>query len=480
MSGGIARVEVMRGSQSALFGSEAVGGVVEMSTFQPERDGVSGEVSVELGSAKTASASAAVGLKTDRVELSFSLSRFKTDGISAFASGTEKDAFRNTFLGFRGVYKLTDAVRVGINGFARNSYAEYDSQTADTADSEDARLRGARLFLEAQTGSVAHELSAAKTQTRRDYPIGFTRKFEGERKQFAYTGKWDANDQMSLNWAIDRTRESFVADGTRGSASTTAALAEVLYAPTEDIDISFALRRDNHSSFGGRTSGRAAIAWRPNESWILRGVAGTGFRAPSLYELQGPYGDPNLRPETSSSFELGAEYLFTGGSVAVTLFDTRIENQITFGASTYVQIGGTSRTRGVEVKGEVDLNPSLTAFGNYTYTDAFNISATAVNSRLVRVPRHELTIGFDYRFIDTWRASATVQHVADYWDNGLWPAPASAMPDYTIVNVGLTHDISDVAQGYLRVENLFDENYQTVRNYGQPGRQIFAGIRAQF
>lgn len=74
----------------------------------------------------------------------------------------------------------------------------------------------------------------------------------------------------------------------------------------------------------------------------------------------------------------------------------------------------------------------------------------------------------------------TVQHVADFLDTGVWPAPTGPLPDYTVVNLGLTYDITDQAQAYLRVDNLFDEEYQTVRNYGQPGRQVFVGVRASF
>lgn len=492
-SGGISRIEVLRGSQSALFGSEAVGGVVDITTFRPETEGTSGQVSVEAGSNNTYAGTASVGLKTERTELAFSLSRTTTDGISAYAFGTEDDAFRSTNLSFYAAHDLTDTLRIGINGFARDSYSEFDSQTADNAQTEDATLRGGRIFLEAQTGAVAHEVSLSRTEVSRYYPLGFTKLFDGDRNQLAYKGRWDALDTLSVNWGLDRTRESFGSDAERGQSTTTSALVEVLYAPTADLDLSVALRRDDHDVFGGKTSGRVALAWRPNESWVIRAVAGTGFRAPSLYELYGAYGNTGLTPETSRSFELGAEYIRDAGSVQVTLFDTRFDNKIGFdGASMactaaigsgwpgcYAQVAGETATRGVEVKGAYQIGDALSVFGNYTYTDAFSTSA-GVDTRLVRVPRHDLSIGVDYQFAERWSGSASVQHVADFLDNGIYPAPVSAMPDYTVVNLSVTHDVTDTAQAYLRVENVFNEEYQTVRNYGQPGRQVFAGIRAKF
>ncbi len=85
-------------------------------------------------------------------------------------------------------------------------------------------------------------------------------------------------------------------------------MTELLYAPGDAIDLSLALRYDDHSTFGGQTSGRAALAWRPTAEWTVRAVASTGFRAPSLYELYSAYGNSALTPEQSRSFELGAEY----------------------------------------------------------------------------------------------------------------------------------------------------------------------------
>lgn len=487
-SGGVSRVEVLRGSQSALFGSEAVGGVVDITTFRASEEGTEAELAIETGSNATYSGTGSVAMKTDRVELAFSASRTVTDGISAYAFGIEDDAFRSTTLSFFGAYQLTDAITIGANGFARNSYSEFDTQTADSDQTEEGKLRGLRAFATVELGEVTHELSASHAETERFYPLGFIQLYAGERDQLTYKGKWQQSDALALNWGLDVTRENFGAGADKGKATTQSVFGEALYNPRDDLDLSLALRQDDHSTFGGKPSVRGALAWRPGDEWVLRAVASTGFRAPSLFELYSIYGDTTLKPESSRSFELGAEYLLQNGSIQMTLFNTRIEDMIGFdgasiacgsGFGCYNQVPGITRTRGLELTGQTGLGNGWNLFGNYTYTDAKTRNA-GTDTRLIRVPRHDLALGVEADFANGFGASLSMQHVADFLDSGPWPAGTYKMPDYTVVNLAVSYDINDVAQAYVRIENLFDTDYQTIRNYGQPGRAAFVGLRAKF
>lgn len=476
----LSRIEVLRGSQSALFGSEAIGGVVDITTFRASKEGVEAKISAEGGSNNTASGAASVGLKKDGLELALSFSRTKTDGISAYADGTEADAFRSSILTFYGAYEVTPGVKFGLNGFARDSHAAFDSQTADNAETEDGRLRGARVFVETDVGQTKQALAYAYSKNNRDYPLGWVKAYEGARDELSWKGTWTANDAVSLNWGLEHSEERFIAGSDTGDVTSKAVYAEALWAVTSDLDLSFALRRDDHETFGGQTSGRLAAAWRPNEAWVLRAVASTGFRAPSLYELYSAYGNRDLSPETSRSYELGAEYIFNeNSSLQVTLFDTAIEDKINFGARRYEQVLGTTRTRGFEAIGSYALSAAWAVQGNYTYTDSY-AEKNGVKTAAVRVPHHDLSLAVEGQLSDKLSAQASLHYVADFTDNGIWPAPASKMPNYTVVNASVAYALDDSTDAWLRVENLFDESYQTVRNYGQPGRQIFAGVSKSF
>ena len=500
-TGGLARVEVLRGSQSALYGSEAIGGVIDITTWRPTKEGTSGQIGIEGGSNHTWTGTGSVGLRTDRAELAFSLSRTITDGISAYADGDEDDAFRATFGSLYAAYQLTDGLRVGVNGFRRQSYAEFDSSTGDTDSSNTTNLRGGRVFALVDAGDLTHEFSVARTKTERDvYDWGSYTYYTGDRDQYSYHGAWTPGGPVSLTWGLDRTEEEFdmasAFGGATGKARTNSVFAELLYAPTSDLDLSFALRHDDHDAFGGKATGRLALAWRPDADWVLRGVASTGFRAPSLYELHSTYGNTDLEPETSRSLELGVERLLpNGGSIQATLFNTRIKDRIIFDDASYAceaaqawfypgcyaQVDGHTTTRGIEIVGRTEIVDGWSVFGNYTYTDAIS-NDDGDRSRLAQAPRHDLTLGVEGRIADQWSARAALHHVGDFisTEAGTFPVVTKKMPDYTTVDMGVTYDVNDSTQAYLRVENLFDKDYQVIDGYGRPGRQVFVGVRTAF
>lgn len=506
-SANLSRVEVLRGSQSALYGANAVAGVIDMQSWRPEKDGTSGVVNLEGGSDATWTGTASAGIKGARGEFALSASRTITDGISAYADGTEDDAWRSSDLSFYGAYEVAPGFRIGANGLWRKSYTEFDTQTADEDNSQDTTLRGGRIFAQFGTGAVSHELSYDHTQTERDYDYpstaytynAATSSFDGKRDRYRYSGTWQGTDLVSLSWGAEHAKESYAtsydyvyvpawSSASEGSARSNAVFGELLYAPTEDVDLSFALRHDDPDDFSSKTTGRFAVVWRPAEDWILRGVASTGYRAPSLYERYSEYGSTGLTPETSKSYELGVERLFEGGSVQATLFKTDIDDLIqytgyscTAGYYCYEQTPGTATTQGIEIAARATIATGIQVFANYTYTDAKNDN-DGTKTRLARVPRHDLAVGVEAVVAPQWHVKAALRHVSDYLDAdiGSYPATYSGMPDYTLVNASVAYDVTEATQAYLRIENLFDEDYQTVRNYGQPGRQVFLGVRTTF
>lgn len=489
---GLSRIEVLRGSQSALYGSEAVAGVVDITSWRPEEDGLSGKVGLEAGSDASYSGTVSTGYRDDRTELAFTMGRTITDGVSSHRLGTEDDGFKGSSLSAYASHDLTETFTLGGSVIAKDSFSEFDNSTGDADNWNDGSLRGGRIFARLETGSVTHELSFSRMSSHRDvFEFGGHTYLDGDRGMLAYSGGWQASDALSLNWGLERKDEDFSVVSAWSSEMngirTTSAFAEVLYAPNETLDLSFALRHDDHSLFGGFTSGRAALAWRPVENWIVRAVASTGFRAPSPYELWSQYGDPTFQAEESRSLELGLERELAGGSLRATLFDTRIEDQIIFDPNLFVyrQIDGTTTSRGVELSGKADIAAGWSLFGSYTYADVVVDEAGSIR-RGPRAPRHTLTLGVDGRITDRIGAQFTVSHVADkldeFVDYSSFPYAVTQVKlgDYTVANLALTYDINDRTAAYLRVENLFDEDYQTVRNYGQPGRQVFLGVQAKF
>jgi len=481
---GIDRVEVLKGSQSALYGSEAIGGVIDITTYRPTELGFSGRVSSEYGSDNTRAATLSFGYLTDRAELAYTYGRVLTDGFSARADDDEDDGFRQTTQTFTGRYNLTDTLTIGAAVTDRSGDLEIDRSSTDNSGATSFEERGARIFGELQTGNVLHTLAYSYFDIDRRDPTGFTTRFQGDRKRLSYLGSAALAGDMTLNFGLDRTEESFNSGGTTGDERTLSAQAELLMAPLDNVDLSAALRYDDNSDFGGKATGRLAAVWRPQDDLAFRAVLGTGFRAPSLYERFSFYGDPALQPEESRSLELGVEKTYGDtASVKATVFYTEIDDLIQFdGASTacgsgfgcYNQVPGTTKSRGIELSGTYALSSRTEVFGNYTYTHA-----STNGERLTRTPKHDLLLGVETDVTDRLQATLDIRHVGDVVPSIYAPADHK-VGTYTLVGAGMSYDVTDTAQAYLRVENLFDEDYETAGGFNTPGRSAFFGVRADF
>jgi vitamin B12 transporter len=483
-SSGIERIEVLKGSQSALYGSEAIGGVVDITTYRPTEQGVSGRIAGEVGSFGTTSGTLSLGLLTDRSEVAFSYGRIVSDGFSARANNDEDDSFRQTTLSLTGSYAVTDNFTLGAAVNWRDSALEIDRFATDNSGQNLSEELGARVYGELITGSVTHTLAYSYFDIERRDPNSSGTKFAGDRKRFSYLGVADLPNGYTLNFGLDRTEESFNSGSDSGSEETISAQAELLFQPLDTLDLSAAIRYDDNSAFGGKTTGRLAAAWRLKDDLTFRAVLGTGFRAPSLYERFSIYGDPSLKPEQSRSFELGVEKSYGAlASVRATLFYTEIDDLIQFdGSSTacssgfgcYNQVPGTTKSSGLELSTQYALSDATTVFGNYTYTDA-----KTGGTRLARTPRHDLVFGFDTEFAGGLSVGMDVRYVADVEASPFAPAD-NKVGDFVVAGANISYDLTDTAQAYLRVENLFDEDYETAGGYNTPGRSAYFGIRADF
>ncbi len=490
-TGAVSKLELLKGSQSALYGSEAITGVLDITSHRPTEDGVTHEVSAEAGSYGTYRQGYNLAIRDGGTELAFSINHVISDGFSAADENDgngEEDGYEATRLSFYGAHQLTDAVRIGIAGFLQDTTYDYDEGAGEDGDGSPddvttADSNGVRLFAEIQGDAIEHELSVSRYEIDRDLTGSnnwgaFAFDYLGTREELAYKGVAQITPELELVFGADRTEETIESNGVEEDRTTTGVYAQALWAPRSDLDLSLSLRHDDTSDFGAATTGRLAAAWRPADDLILRAAYGTGFRAPSLYELYGDYvGNEDLDAERSESFELGIEKRFANdGFVRATAFRTEIDDLIIYDTSVYAynQVEGRTTIEGLELSGGVAITPTLELLANYTYTETEDRDG----DRLARVPRHDLTLGLDAALNDRVNGRVTVTHNADVVDavsGGLEP-----LDDWTRVDAQITYDITDSAEAYLRVENLFDEEYQTITGYGTSDRAVYVGVRAAF
>jgi vitamin B12 transporter len=487
---GIGRIEVLYGSQSAIYGSEAIGGVIDIETVEaPDEPGRETTLNLEAGSYGTVMGSVATGLRTDRASLAFSATRLRTDGFSAAEENdgnTEADGHDGTTLTARGTFEATEALTLGFDLLAQDLDSEFDGGAGPGGDgpqTEETTRFGGRVFARVDGDAVSHEISASRSETRRHYPVGFTTDFAGDRTEVLYVGTWAVSGTDTLSFGLERSRESFAAGGDAGAVTTDAAFADAVLALSPDFDLSVSGRLDDHSVFGTQPTLRAAAAWRPDGATVLRASLGQGSRSPSLFELYSAFGDPALEPERSLSFDIGVERTFGDLTLGATAFWIEIDNLIDFdpaslacasGFGCYNQVPGTTETRGLELSASYaspGTGPSV--FGNYTYTEA----ERGEGGRLARVPRHQVVVGLD----------GTLAAGIDYrlTGRGAFDTPVSAfapnaLEDYVVFDTVFRREIADGVEAYLRIENLFDAEYQTSPGYGTSDRAVYVGLRASF
>ena len=485
----LGRTEILKGASSAIYGANAVGGVVNIQSPRPTEMGTRVTTMAEFGSYDTVRAAIGVQTRGERGWLSFGAVRTRTDGFSMSAEpgNDEADGYSATQMNLAGEVEVAEGLRIGgalywldaendCDTFVEPPAGSFNYIVADGTPDEVATTEalGARVYAEYQTGAVTHTLAfSGYDSDRTSSSDGFTQVFDGTRRKLEYKADWRASDALRVTAGADAERETLASGGTTYEVDTTGVFAEALYAPNARTDLAVSLRHDDHETFGGQTSGRVALSYRPNDDLILRAAVSTGFRAPSLYELYGFYGNAGLRPEQSVSAELGVEQRLAGGVVRATLFQNRVEDLIDydFATNAYGQIAGETRIRGLEVSGEMAVSDTLTLFGSYTLTD----TETASGGRLLRVPRHDLVLGVDAALGYGLSGNLTVQRIADRPDEF-----GTVMEDYTLVGMGVTYAISDRAEAYLRVENLTDETYEQAAGYATSGRAAFFGVRASF
>ena len=484
----IGRIEVLRGSQSALFGGSAVAGVINITTKRADAEGFSQRFAAEVGSFDTAAAHYTLQFRDERFEAALTLSKVKTGGFSAYDTlpkdpALEDDGYESDRISFATRYQVSDVFAVGLTAFAQETNSDYDEFGADADYRQNRKETGARLFAEFEAGNTQHVLDMTRYEITRDFFSPSLDRYNGERIGFSYQGTTEISPVLTLVYGADTTEETAVTPSdVRNRTRISGVFVQGLWAPSSDLDISLTARVDENSDFGTFSTSRVAAAWQASDAVTIRGALARGYRAPSIFERFGEplfaiAENPALEPESSDSAEIGVDYtLANGGVLGATAFFLSVDNRIDYVFGTparYENVAGKSETKGVELSATLPLNDRISVGANYTYTDARRPDGT----RQSRVARHDFGLAIDAEITDRLRGSLSLQHVSDRPDDGF---PAVAMDDYTVVNANFRYEITESLEASFRIENIFDEQYQQVAGYGTSDRAFYVGISSRF
>lgn len=500
-AGGLGKVELLRGSNSVVWGSQAMAGVLAVTSR--EWNGV--EASAEYGANDSYDGQVSAGLTGGRYSVGLTGGYTRTDGVSAAASGTEPDGFRQWRLAGRARLQLVEGLSAVVNGRYADSRADIDGYPAplyvfaDTPEYQKTREISGRAGLAYDSAGFSLAGGFALSDMRRNYydptfspdPNYGTR---GRSERADLTGRYDVSDAIRLDFggSSEWTRLSDGAGGHRARLSSAHAL---LGWYGDRVKLAAGVRIDDHSRFGSAWTFGANGSVEIADGWRARASYGEGFKAPTLYQLFSEYGNTALSPERSRSYDAGIEKGNRNGPLhfAVTAFRRDTRNLIDYvscfsstnalcadGRFGFYENVGRARAQGVEVELGAQASDTLRASAAYTYLDTENRTRGDFNfgNALARRPAHVLTVSADWITpLHGLTLGADARLVGDRFDDA---ANATRLDGYVLTTLRASLPITRAVELYGRVENLTGERYATAGGYGVPGRAAYGGVRARF
>jgi len=500
------RIEVVRGPQSALWGSEAIGGVVAVSGEAPGSGGT--QAFVEGGSHSTWRGAARTTYGEPDRGVSIGIAGQRSDGIDAFDGSGDKDGYNNLGLRFAGRYRVSPALLVGASGFAFRARSEFDGflqvfpfTHGDTLDETRNKLAAGRLFAEAGNRDKIYAVASASllgSSNRNELDGDFLNQTEARRRTLGLEGGARLGKQRLIA-ALESEHERFEArdvafggftnqDRTRNHQSITIEWRGEDLGP---IDAGLAVRQDLFSRFKDATSIRASLKARLTTSLAVAANYGEGIAQPTFFDLFGfdPgqfVGNPGLKAESSRGGEVSIRYSAEQLGGSLTYFRQRLKDEIVaifpFGEpSTAINADGKSRRQGIELEGYYRPSPAIRLTANYAWLDASEPDVGGSQLRETRRPKHSGSVALDGT-TGGLVYGAAIAYTGGRTDNNfdVFPAQLVHLDAYWLASAKLAYRITDQIEAHLRVANAFDDHYQDVFGYRTEGRSIHAGLRVAF
>lgn len=505
LANGLERIEVLRGPQSTLYGSDAIGGVVNLITARGGDNTL--KLTAEGGSFDTAHFNAAANGTFGSVEFGAAANYYITNAVSAADSrngNPEADGYHHFGATGNLRWHASDAISLDARLYytrARDSYDGYDPVTfafGDTHQYGNNELLALYGGVNADFfgGRFTNRVSAAYSDSdRKSYDTVEDFFAKGATTRFEYQGGFKLNDANELTFGAEDQRTSFKTQyltyapaPTTGSNRIDGVYGQWQSTITDGVTLTGGIRYDHDREFGDHTSYKLAAAWQVMDGTTLRANIGDGFKAPSLYQLYSEYSNPveNLKPETATGWEIGADQTLGTWQASLTYFERRTGNQIDFYScwtgnspicaqrpSGFYYNVNRSRAKGVEAALSGKITEALSFSASYT-----NLTDTdrATGLQLARRPHDSFSTTLSWQPLDGLTVGAGVNYVGERFDDA---GHFTKLKDVAHFNLFASYTVWDGVEVFGRVENLGDNLREPVAGYGAMGRAFFGGIRTK-
>jgi len=495
----VQRIEVARGEQSALYGSDAIGGVISITT-----GGEGFNASGEYGSFDTFRGQAGYQRQVEGLSYGISGSGFTTDGVDT--SGVE-DGERDgsTSYSFSANGALEFSANATLSGFAsyRETDVEFDSFFG--GDNTDARQIITALTFDGQTGFINHVARTNYSRVNRENFSGdiFSNETIGQRTKASYSPSVNFGDKtqsVTLSGLVEIENEDYeridtnvaFGDPNQNVSFDSFALGGEIRGRFNGFAVNGSLRHDdNDSQFEDTTTWRVGAAYNLSFGGKIRGSIGEGVKNPTFTELFGfaPanfVGNPNLRAEKSQSFEVGYDQIFGPFNASITYFNADLEDEIftNFGVFPFTADNreGDSEREGFEVSAGWQVNEDLSVAGSFSQIDSTNDSGVDE----IRVPEWTGTasVNWESPTKEGFRIGIAADFVGEQLDTDFsvfdpvtFQSPDVPLDAYILLSATAEYPVTKNFSLTLRGENLFDETITDVVNTNQPGAGVFFGFK---
>ena len=489
----VVRIEVLRGEQSALYGSDAVGGVINIIT----RAGETREqwrASVEGGSRETLEGQFTGIIPIGRASLSINGNAFTTEGFDISGQNGEKDGAdsRRLSVGLNRVE--VGRVTLSANGAVNLRTAEFDEDSDfdgrlnNTNSETDVKTTTARVDARFALAGFDHLIQSNMTETQTDTQAGFASKTIGTRQNASWAAKRDFADihSFTLLGEVEREEYEFTGDPDIPDIYNYGLAADYRF-NKENLTLTASVRYDINDVFADATTWRVGAGYGFNWNGRLRGSIGTGVKNPTLIELFGFFpasrftGNPDLKPETSLGYSIGYEQsIGTTFKASIDYFNSELSDEITtlFNpdfTTSVINLESESSREGIEVEAQWTPTGTLDLNGSVSFLDS---DQNGIDE--IRRPDFLASATATWQATDDLTATLNLDHTGSQRDTDFATFSNVELDAYTLMGANLRYSVSDRVNVYLRGTNLLDKNYQDVVGFSTAGRGVFIGLNANF
>ena len=533
MKSSIERVEILKGNQSSLYGSNAIGGTIHIFTKKGE-EGNHSNLEVETGSNKSKNVTYSVNGANNKVNYYLGVNKFITSGISAMNHNTEKDKYANEGLTGTAGYQFNENFKIENSLRYTRANLNYDAPDDGTNDENNRtdNVEGTySLKLMHNKNKFKNTLSLNKTYIERNVTSAtntYTNYF-GFRDAVNFTGEYNFNLDNKLVYGAEAEFDAArypsdyapAAWNWKKRLSDKAADEHIFsqffdyqFRPFENLYSTFGLRSDEHSSTGRKASGRTTLAYKLDGNNKIRSSLGSGIRFPSLYDYHyangnvpasgagpdAPFHMQNLKVERALSYDFGYDTNldFLDLDLSITYFNIAQKNPLVGDSrNNWKQSNqsGESTSEGIEFSGGWKPKDKKIRLGfGYTFTDTYDSNTcdagdcglsgggSELSTAKVRVPRHALSTQISHNTAPNLNNTLSIKFVDEVRDfgNGNNSFADVVLDDYTIFNFSSTYKLFDSYNLFFNAENIFDDKYEQAHQYSGMGRSFNFGIKRAF